>query len=157
MANRGPLAAVLIVDPIISGRTSNPAGFGASALAPFARGNGAGTNGGTLTGNAVLTASEVLSGFYTANGGSSNRTVTLPSFADLTDAETGVCKAIGDRFDFMLYNAGATNNLTLTGVANVTIIVSDTNDNVAAPSHLIAASLVRVSSTDIVVACDLYG
>jgi hypothetical protein len=157
MANRGPLAAVLIVDPIFSGRGENANGSGASALPPVAFGDGAGTNGGALTGGVTLTVSELLTGFYRADANGSNRTVTLPSFAALSNATSGVCKGIGDRFQFTLYNAGAANNLVITGVTNVTVIISDTGDATVTPSHLATVTLVRVSSTAIVAAVNLYG
>ena len=157
MSNRGPLAAVLIVDPVFAGRGSNAAASGAAALPPVAFGDGAGTNGGALAGNAVLTIDQVLSGFYRADANGSNRTVTLPSFADLSDATSGACKAIGDRFEFLVYNEGASNNLVVTGVANVTVIVADTGDATVAPAHLATVTLVRVSATDIVAAVALFG
>lgn len=157
MANRGPLASVLIVDPVFTGRSANAGGNGAAALAPLAFGDGAGTNGGALAGAVVLTVANLLTGFYRADANGSNRTVTLPSFADLTNETSGVCKGIGDRFEFLVYNAGASNNLVVTGVANVTVIVSDTGDATATPAHLATVSLVRVSATDIVAACNLFG
>lgn len=157
MANRGPLSAVLIVDPIFAGRGENANGIGASALPPVAFGDGAGTNGGALAGGVVLTAAEVLSGFYRADANGANRTVTLPSFAALSDATTGICKSIGDRFEFLVYNAGAANNLVVTGVTNVSVIVADVGDATVPPSHLATVTLVRVSSTDIVAAVALFG
>ena len=135
MANRGPLAAVLIVDPIYAGRANNASGNGAAALPPLAFGDGAGTNGGALAGAVVLSVANLLTGFYRADANGSNRTVTLPSFADLTNETSGVCKGIGDRFDFLLYNAGASNNLTVTGVTNVTVIAADTSDATVQPSQ----------------------
>lgn len=157
MANRGPLSAVLIVDPIYAGRGENASGSGAAALPPLAFGDGAGTDGGALTGAVVLTTAQVLTGFYRADANGSNRTVTLPSFAALSDATSGVCKSIGDRFEFLVYNAGAANNLVITGVTNVTVIVADTGDATVPPSHLATVTLVRVSSTDIVAAVALFG
>jgi hypothetical protein len=157
MANRGPLAAVLIVDPIYAGRANNASGNGAAALPPLAFGDGAGTNGGALAGAVVLTVANLLTGFYRADANGANRTVTLPSFADLTNETSGVCKGIGDRFEFLVYNAGAANNLVVTGVANVTVITADATDATAPPAHLVTVSLVRVSATDIVAACNLFG
>lgn len=157
MANRGPLASVLIVDPVFTGRGENANGNGAAALPPIAFGNGAGTDGGTVSAGVVLTVADLLTGFYTANGGGSARTVTLPSFAALTDGTSGILKGIGDFFEFQIYNKGATNNLVTTGVANVTVIVSDTGDATIPPSHLQTIRLVRVSQTDVVAACNLYG
>lgn len=157
MANRGPLASVLIVDPVFTGRGENANGNGAAALPPIAFGSGAATDGGTISAGVVLTVDDLLSGFYTANGGGSNRTVTLPSFAALTNATSGVLKAVGDYFDFQIYNKGATNNLVTTGVTNVSVIVSDTGDATIPPSHLQTIRLVRISSTDVVAACNLFG
>ena len=157
MANRGPLAAVLIVDPIYAGRAENANGNGAAALPPVAFGNGAGTDAGTISAGAVLTVDQLLSGFYTANGGAANRTLTLPSFAALSDETSGVCKGIGDRFEFTIYNKGATNDLVVTGVTNVTVLEADANDSTVPPSHLATVTLVRISSTDIVAACNLFG
>ena len=157
MSNRGPLAAVLIVDPVFAGRGSNAAASGAAALPPVAFGDGAGTNGGALAGAVILTTDEVLTGFYRADANGANRTVTLPSFASLSDATSGVCKSIGDRFEFLIYNAGASNNLVVTGVTNVAVIVADTGDATVAPSHLASVTLVRVSATDIVAAVNLFG
>jgi len=157
MANRGPLASVLIVDPVFTGRGENASGAGAAALPPIAFGDGAGTSGGTLSGNVVLTVADLLTGFYTAAAGGSNRTVTLPSFANLTNATSGILKGIGDYFDFQIYNSGGANNLVTTGVANVTVIVSDATDATIVPAHLQTIRLVRVSSTDVVAACNLYG
>lgn len=157
MANRGPLASVLIVDPVFTGRGENANGNGAAALPPLAFGDGAGTDGGTVSGAVVLTVDQLLTGFYTVNGGGSSRTVTLPSFAALTNATSGILKGVGDSFDFQIYNKGATNNLVTTGVTNVTVLISDTGDATIPPSHLQTVRLVRVSSTDIVAACNLYG
>lgn len=157
MANRGPLAAVLIVDPIYAGRAENANGNGAAALPPIAFGNGAGTDAGTISAGATLTVTQLLSGFYTANGGAANRTLTLPSFADLSNETSGVCKGIGDRFEFTIYNKGATNALVVTGVTNVTVLVSDTGDATIPASHLATVTLVRISSTAIVAAVNLFG
>lgn len=157
MANRGPLAAVLIVDPIIAGRSENANGSGAGALAPYARGDGAGTNGGTLSAGVVLTVAQILTGFYRADGGAASRTVTLPSFALLTDSTTGLLKGIGDRFDFTLHNAGATDNLVITGVANVTVQPADATDATVPAGHTAIVSLIRVSSTAAVACVALYG
>lgn len=157
MANRGPLASVLIVDPVFTGRGENANGNGAAALPPIAFGSGSATDGGTIGAGVVLTVTDLLSGFYTANGGGSSRTVTLPSFADLTNATSGVLKAVGDYFDFQIYNKGATNNLVTTGVTNVTVLGSDATDATIPPSHLQTIRLVRVSSTDVVAACNLFG
>lgn len=157
MANRGPLASVLIVDPVFTGRGENANGAGAAALPPIAFGDGAGTDGGTVSGAVVLTVAQLLTGFYTVNGGGAGRTVTLPSFAALTDATSGILKGIGDYFDFQIYNKGATNNLVTTGVTNVTVLISDTGDATIPPSHLQAVRLVRVSATDVVAACNLFG
>jgi hypothetical protein len=66
-------------------------------------------------------------------------------------------KAVGDYFDFQIYNKGATTNLVTTGVANVTVIVSDVTDATITPSHLQTIRLVRVSATDVVAACNLFG
>lgn len=157
MANRGPLASVLIVDPVFTGRGENASGAGAAALPPIAFGDGAGTDGGTVSAGVTLTVAQLLTGFYTVNGGAANRTVTLPSFAALTDGTSGILKGIGDYFDFQIYNKGATNNLVTTGVANVAVIVSDATDATIPPAHLQTIRLVRVSSTDVVAACNLYG
>ena len=157
MANRGPLASVLIVDPVFTGRGANASGNGAAALPPLAFGDGAGTDGGTLTGAVVLTVADLLTGFYTANSAATNRTVTLPSFAALTDGTSGVLKGIGDYFDFQIYNKGATTNLVTTGVSNVTVLVADSGDATIAPSHLQTVRLVRISATDVVAACNLFG
>jgi len=157
MANRGPLASVLIVDPVFTGRGENANGNGAAALPPIAFGNGAGTDGGTITAAVVLTVADLLTGFYTADASATNRTITLPSFAALTDGTTGVLKAVGDYFDFQIYNKSATANLVTTGVSNVTVIVSDTSDATITPSHLQTIRLVRISATDVVAACNLFG
>jgi hypothetical protein len=157
MANRGPLASVLIVDPVFTGRGENANGNGAAALPPIAFGDGAGTDGGTVAAAIVLTVPNILSGFYTANTGATGRTVTLPSFAALTDGTSGILKAVGDSFDFKIYNKGATTNLVTTGVSNVTVIVSDTGDATITPSHLQTVRLVRISATDVVAACTLFG
>tara|TARA_R110000868_G_scaffold286410_2_gene546886 strand:- start:3261 stop:3737 length:477 start_codon:yes stop_codon:yes gene_type:complete len=157
MANRGPLASVLIVDPVFTGRSANAGGNGAAALAPLAFGDGAGTDAGTISAGATLTVAQLLSGFYTANGGGSSRILTLPSFALLSDATSGVCKGIGDRFEFTIYNKGATHNLVVTGVANVTVIVGDATDATIPPAHLATVTLVRISSTAIVAAVNLFG
>ena len=157
MANRGPLASVLIVDPVFTGRGENANGNGAAALPPIAFGNGAGTDGGTITAAVVLTVADLLTGFYTADASATNRTITLPSFAALTDGTTGVLKAVGDYFDFQIYNKSATANLVTTGVSNVTVIVSDTSDATISPSHLQTIRLVRISATDVVAACNLFG
>jgi len=157
MANRGPLASVLIVDPVFTGRGENANGNGAAALPPIAFGDGAGTDGGTLAGAAVLTVTQILSGFYTADAGGTNRTLTLPSFAALTNGTSGVLKGVGDYFDFQVYNKGATNNLVTTGVTNVTVLVSDTGDATITPSQLQKIRLLRVSATDVVAACTIFG
>ena len=157
MANRSPLASVLIVDPVFTGRGENANGNGAAALPPIAFGDGAGTDGGTVAAPVVLTVADLLTGFYTANTGATGRTVTLPSFAALTNAGSGVLKGIGDYFDFQIYNKGATTNLVTTGVTNVTVIVSDAADATIPPSHLQTVRLVRVSATDVVAACNLFG
>jgi hypothetical protein len=157
MANRGPLAAVLIVDPIIAGRSANADGAGAGALAPYARGDGSGTNGGTLTGGVVLTVAQLLTGFYSANGGAASRTLTLPSFANLTNATTGLLKGVGDRFDVTIANVGATDNLVITGVTNVSVLVADASDATITPTHVAIVSLIRISSTDVVACVALYG
>ena len=157
MANRGPLASVLIVDPVFTGRGENANGNGAAALPPIAFGNGAGTDGGTVAAPVVLTVTNILSGFYTANTGGTSRTLTLPSFAALTNGTSGILKAVGDYFDFQVYNKGATTNLVTTGVTNVTVIVSDAADATIPPSHLQTIRLVRVSATDVVAACNLFG
>jgi hypothetical protein len=157
MANRGPLASVLIVDPVFTGRGANAAGNGAAALPPLAFGDGAGTDGGTISAPVVLTVANILSGFYTANASATNRTVTLPSFAALTDGTSGVLKAVGDYFDFQIYNKSATANLVTTGVSNVTVLVSDAADATISASHLQTVRLVRISATDVVAACNLFG
>ena len=157
MANRGPLASVLIVDPVFTGRGANAAGNGAAALPPLAFGDGAGTDGGTITAAVVLTVANILSGFYTANASATNRTVTLPSFAALTNSTSGILKGVGDYFDFQIYNKSATANLVTTGVTNVTVLVSDTSDATIAPSHLQTIRLVRISATDVVACCNLFG
>lgn len=157
MANRGPLASVLIVDPVFTGRGENASGNGAAALPPIAFGDGAGTDGGTISAAVVLTVADLLTGFYTANSAATGRTVTLPSFAALTDGTSGVLKGIGDYFDFQIYNKDATTNLVTTGVTNVTVLVSDTSDATIGPSHLQTVRLVRISATDVVAACNLFG
>jgi hypothetical protein len=157
MANRGPLASVLIVDPVFTGRGANAAGNGAAALPPLAFGDGAGTDGGTVAAPVVLTVANILSGFYTANTGLTGRTVTLPSFAALTNGTSGVLKAVGDYFDFQIYNKGATTNMVTTGVTNVTVIVPDAGDATIPPSHLQAIRLVRISATDVLACCNLFG
>jgi hypothetical protein len=157
MANRGPLASVLIVDPVFTGRGANASGNGAAALPPLAFGDGAGTDGGTLTGAVVLTVADLLTGFYTANSAATGRTVTLPSFAALTNAGSGILKGVGDYFDFQIYNKGATTNLVTTGVSNVTVLVADSGDATVAPAHLQTVRLVRISSTNVVAACNLFG
>jgi hypothetical protein len=156
MANRGPLAAVVIVDPIFAGRGENANGGGSVAFPPFTVGNGAGTDGGALAGNVVLTVDELLTGFYTADAGGSNRTLTLPSFANITNATSGLLKGIGDRFSFSAYNAGASNNLVITGTTNVTVLVQDTGDATIAPAHCGVITLLRVSATDVVALCTLF-
>ena len=157
MANRGPLASVLIVDPVFTGRGANAGGNGAAALAPAAFGDGAGTDAGALAAAATLTVAQLLTGFYTADCGAANRTLTLPTFALLSDGPSGVCKGVGDRFEFTVYNKGASNNLVITGVTNVTVIAADTSDATIQPSHLATVTLVRISATDIVAACNLFG
>jgi hypothetical protein len=157
MANRGPLASVLIVDPVFTGRGENANGNGAAALPPIAFGDGAGTDGGTITAPVVLTVANILSGFYTANASATNRTVTLPSFAALTDGTSGVLKGVGDYFDFQIYNKSATANLVTTGVSNVTVLVAAAGAATIQPSHLQTVRLVRVSATDVVAACNLFG
>ena len=157
MANRGPLASVLIVDPVFTGRGANAGGNGAAALAPAAFGDGAGTDAGVLAAAATLTVAQLLTGFYTADAGGSNRTLTLPTFALLSDGTSGVCKGVGDRFEFTVYNKGAANNLVITGVTNVTVIVGDATDATIPSAHLATVTLVRISATDIVAACNLFG
>jgi hypothetical protein len=39
----------------------------------------------------------------------------------------------------------------------VTVIVSDTSDATITPSHLQTIRLVRISATDVVAACNLFG
>lgn len=157
MANRGPLASVLIVDPVFTGRGENANGAGAAAMPPMAFGNGAGTAGGALAGNVVWTVGDLLTGFYSADANGSNRTCTLPSFADLTDGTTGLLKGVGDRFTFAVYNAGAANNLVVTGTTNVTVVLADVGDATVAPSHYATVELCRVSSTDCIAAVALFG
>lgn len=156
MANRGPLASVLIVDPVFVGRGENANGTGAAAMPPMASGDGAGTAAGALAGNVVWTVADLLTGFYSADANGANRTCTLPSFADLTNGTTGLLKGIGDSFTFALANVGAANNLVVTGVANVTVLAADAGDATVAAGHYCTVELRRISNTACVAAVTLF-
>ena len=156
MANRGPLASVLIVDPILVGRARNGVGDGAFIMPPFTTGDGAGTNGGALAGNVVLTVDDLLTGYYKADPNGANRTLTLPSFAAITNGTTGILKGIGDAFTFRVFNAGAANFITVTGVTSVTVVKADVTDDIVDPGNLCAITFVKVSATDVYACCDLF-
>ena len=164
MANRGSLYAVPAYDLILGGNTTlaveEPflsAGIGSEQF-----GTGAGTVAGTITGAVALTVAQVSSGYYSANSGLTNRTVTLPTFAALTNATTGIFPTIGGslsvgrRFRFILTNVGATNNLVITGNTNVTVKVADTGDATVTPGNTAIVELVVASATDIHALVTLY-
>jgi len=154
MANRGPLDRVQIISCVYAGRQTSEEG--AAALAGFAEGDGTGTVLGALSGNVTLTVAQILSGFVSADANGSNRTVTLPSLALLTDSSTGVLKGVGDRFTFVVANVGAANNLTVTGVTSVTVKVADTGDATVTPAADCTVTLVRTASGAVSALCNLF-
>lgn len=79
------------------------------------------TDGGTLTGNVVLTTAQVLSGLYHADPGGAGRSVTTPTAAEIvaavTDAKAGVSGYLT-----IINEADADEPMTFTAGTDVTIV-----------------------------------